>query len=303
MQNPLLTFVRRLTTLVVGSMLCANVYASTASVKDANIGFSQGANAYANARAYSDDNYKQTVLINFGVYSNEQATSVVRTYMPALKSLERSMTIKLGTPVDIRMHIAEDKAQGLDHLINRDVDFAAVDTHDYLDLKEAGIELRVLVAQNTVHTNLLSPWVTRAGLDKSVHDALKDSLLHLNNPKILSSLQLFGFVQSDESQYIGLTNSLLEKNASTDITESDIKVQRQAKRISSSAPNEPVLAAAHSDSPNAATGSNQSYDERDISINIAIPRELLQQAEQTQQKSLNVVIDLNSAATTSATAP
>jgi len=296
MIKQLLTSINRLSGLLIASALSTSVYASTGS----GAVYNQGANAFAKARAYSDESYKQPVLINFGVYSDARATSVVRTYMPALKSLERSMTIKLGAPVDIRMHIAQDKEQGLDHLINRDVDFTAVDTQDFLEMKESGIDLRILVAQNKTNTNRLSPLVTRAGLDDRVHDALKDSLLNLDNKKILSRLHLFGFVQSNESQYEQSNQLVPAANNSATTVEFETTTKKTVHGENTQSLKGPILGAANTDShdvQNTPDNLNQTHTEGDISISIAIPRALLKQAERTNQSSVNVVVDLNAIST------
>jgi len=199
MQNRKVTLTTYLAGLVFASAVCASATAS--STKSSYTPLSGGANAFANASAYSVVEVTQTINIDFGVHSDEDPTTVVRTYMPALKALERSMTTNLNAPVDIRMHIARDKSHGLDLLINRDVDFKAVDTEDFLEMRDSGIDLRVIAAQNAKNSNTLSPWVARAGLDDSIYDALKESLLSFKDRNVLSKLNLLGFVQSSTSQY------------------------------------------------------------------------------------------------------
>jgi len=289
-------FFNGLSGLLIATALSTSVYANAG----AGAGFQEGANAYANARNYSNVNYKQPVQINFGVYSDDQATSVVRTYMPALKSLERSMTIKLGTPVDIRMHIASDHKQGLDHLINQEVDFKALDTQDYLEMKQTGVDLRILVSQNTVHTNLLSPWVTRAGLDGDIHEALKDSLLNLQNRKILSGMEILGFVQSHESQFTEKNQTNSVANNLSEPVKSGLTNPMKVSKKNTLTAQPPILGAAqseHIELESTFNNSKQNNTQSDLSINIAFPRELLKQAERPNQSRVNVVIDLNKVST------
>ena len=143
----------------------------------------------------------ETLVLNFGVFSNDSATTVVRSYMPTLKVLETSMEKILNRTVDIRMHIAAKPKQGSDQLIQGNVDFASLDTTSYITVKKSNPELRVLAGNNSMNSNVLTPWVARSGLHDSIFVALRESLFSVKNSKVLTSLKTFGFVQSHDAQY------------------------------------------------------------------------------------------------------
>ncbi len=84
-----------------------------------------------------------TVRLNFGVYSSNKPTAMVRTFKPTLKALENSMADKLGRKVDIRMQIAKDYDQGVADLINGKVDFSRFGPASYIQAKKenGGLEL------------------------------------------------------------------------------------------------------------------------------------------------------------------
>jgi ABC-type phosphate/phosphonate transport system substrate-binding protein len=151
---------------------------------------------------------KDALTLNFGVFSNANPTAVVRTYMPALKELESSMSAMLDRTVDIRMHISKDQAQGVAYLNQGTVDFASLSNANYLKSKTSNPQIRILAARNAMDSTTLTPWVAKAGMHDSVFMALRESLFNLRNSKALTSLRAFGFVQSDDSQYAHLKTSL-----------------------------------------------------------------------------------------------
>jgi len=201
------------------------------------------------------------------------------------------------------MHIARDKSHGLDLLINRDVDFKAVDTEDFLEIRDSGIDLRVIAAQNAKNSNTLSPWVARAGLDDPIYDALKESLLSFKDRNVLSKLNLLGFVQSSTSQYqiadeiqSNNTRYIPKRNSSRELAslESVIKASTTEEK-------EPQLLAAMpipSDNRTSSHIKENMTSSRDMSINIVIPEDLLELAEKTNSSNVNVVIDLKNFSTT-----
>lgn len=143
----------------------------------------------------------ETLSLNFGVFSTDDASSLVRRYMPTLKALETSMSTKLSRDVDIRMHISTNQNQGTSYLSRGQVDFASLMNESYLTSKQTNPDLRILAAQNAMDSITLTPWVARSGMHDSVFLALRESMFELKNSKVLTSLKAFGFVQSHDSQY------------------------------------------------------------------------------------------------------
>ena len=143
----------------------------------------------------------ETLSLNFGVFSTDDASSLVRRYMPTLKALETSMSTKLSRDVDIRMHISTNQNQGTSYLSRGQVDFASLKNESYLTSKQTNPDVRILAAQNAMNSITLTPWVARSGMHDSVFLALRESMFELRNSKVLTSLKAFGFVQSHDSQY------------------------------------------------------------------------------------------------------
>lgn len=147
---------------------------------------------------------EDTLTLNFGVYSTDNATLVVRKYMPALKMLEHSLSAKLDRTVDIRMHIAKTQKQAAQQLQEGYVDFASLSSDSYLESKSLNPKLRILAAENAMDSTVLTPWVARSGMHERDFHALRESMFGLKNTKVLTSLKAFGFVQSHDSQYATL---------------------------------------------------------------------------------------------------
>jgi len=88
------------------------------------------------------------VRLNFGVYSSNKPTAMVRTFKPILNALETSMAEKLGTDVDIRMQIAKDYEQGIADLTNGKVDFSRFGPASYIEAKRENKHLEILAMEN-----------------------------------------------------------------------------------------------------------------------------------------------------------
>jgi ABC-type phosphate/phosphonate transport system substrate-binding protein len=178
---------------------------------------------------------KDTLTLNFGVFSTNNPTSVVRQYMPALKELEQSMTAKLDRTVDIRMHISSERGQGAFYLNQGNVDFASLNNESYLKSKSSNPKLRILAAQNAMNSTTLTPWVARAGMHDSIFMALRESLFNIKNSKVLTGLKAFGFVQSHDSQY-AIYSTEPEYAAVLATSKTLSARQIQASRVSKSEP-------------------------------------------------------------------
>ena len=69
---------------------------------------------------------------------------------------------------------------------------------------ESGGLLRPLVT----FANVTKPWVTRAGLDKEIVDALRAGLLDLKDPATLKPLKVSGFTATSDVEYIPVQQSM-----------------------------------------------------------------------------------------------
>lgn len=89
-----------------------------------------------------------TLRLNFGVYSSNKPSSMVRVYRPILKELEKNMSRRLNRNVDIRMQIAKDYDQGISHLINGRVDFSKFGPSPYIEAKRMNNGISILAIEN-----------------------------------------------------------------------------------------------------------------------------------------------------------
>ncbi|ASJ70171.1 PhnD/SsuA/transferrin family substrate-binding protein [Granulosicoccus antarcticus] len=96
-----------------------------------------------------------TVRLNFGVYSSNKPSAMVKVYRPILRELEENMTRRLGQEVDIRMQIAKDYDQGISHLINGRVDFSAFGPASYLEAKRMNKDISILAIENVNNSKVV----------------------------------------------------------------------------------------------------------------------------------------------------
>jgi len=86
--------------------------------------------------------------LNFGVYSSNKPSAMVRVFKPALKELEQRMGERLEREVDIRMQIARDYERGITDLTEGRVDFSRFGPASYIEAKRSNPELRILAMEN-----------------------------------------------------------------------------------------------------------------------------------------------------------
>jgi len=89
-----------------------------------------------------------TLRLNFGVYSSNKPSAMVKVYRPILKELETSMSARLNRDVDIRMQIAKDYDQGISHLVKGRVDFSAFGPASYVEAKRMNKDINILAVEN-----------------------------------------------------------------------------------------------------------------------------------------------------------
>lgn len=103
---------------------------------------------FVNLLGLSNLNAEERVRLNFGVYSSNKPTAMVRTFKPILNALENSIADKLGRDVDIRMQIAKNYDQGIADLANGKVDFSRFGPASYIEAKRENQDLEILAMEN-----------------------------------------------------------------------------------------------------------------------------------------------------------
>jgi len=90
----------------------------------------------------------KALRLNFGVYSSNKPSAMVKIFKPTLKELESRMSEKLGREVDIRMQIAKDYEQGISHLTSGKVDFSRFGPASYLEAKATNKEIKIAAMES-----------------------------------------------------------------------------------------------------------------------------------------------------------
>lgn len=88
------------------------------------------------------------VNLRFGVYTSDKPTTMVKMFRPVLNALENQLTKKLDEPVHISLQVASSYQQGVDDLVNGQVDFARMGPASYVTSKSRNPELQLLAMEN-----------------------------------------------------------------------------------------------------------------------------------------------------------
>lgn len=86
-------------------------------------------------------------------------------------------------------------------------DAGALEETTFAKLVASGVPIRALVT----FPNATRPWISRAGLEPRIRDALRQALLNLNDPDALQALRFDGFVEGSDSEYQP-TREAIEEN-------------------------------------------------------------------------------------------
>ena len=112
----------------------------------------------------------EPVRLDFGVYSSNKPSAMVRVFKPALNRLEESMSEHLGREVDIRMRIAKDYDQGIADLAEGRVDFSHFGPSSYIEAKRMNPDLGIL-AMDTVKGSKVFYGIIAVHEDSDIRDA------------------------------------------------------------------------------------------------------------------------------------
>lgn len=88
------------------------------------------------------------ITLSLGLYTSNKPSSMVRKFRPIVKHLELKMTEKLGKPVNIRMQLAKNYEQGIQHLTAGKVDFSRFGPASYIEAKRSNPDLEILAMES-----------------------------------------------------------------------------------------------------------------------------------------------------------
>jgi len=248
--------------------------------------------------------------LSFGVYTSNKPTAMVKKFKPMLKAIEKDLEARLGEPVKIRIQVAKDYTQGIQHLATGKVDFSRFGPASYVEAKRTNPDLRILALESSkgekvfygiicvkddsgisdvkqlagksfafgdelstigrflsqqylvnhgIYSSSLSrfdyldrhdkvgtsvgagqfdagalnegtfkklikkdvpirelarfpnvqkPWIARSGLSDRLYEAIRESLLEMENKRALASLKKDGFVEGDDSDFASIRDAI-----------------------------------------------------------------------------------------------
>lgn len=86
--------------------------------------------------------------LNFGVYTSNKPTAMVKKFKPIMKAIEKHMSRNLGERVKIRIQVAKNYNQGISHLASGKVDFSRFGPASYVEAKESNDGLEILALES-----------------------------------------------------------------------------------------------------------------------------------------------------------
>ena len=86
--------------------------------------------------------------LSFGVYTSNKPTAMVKQFRPVLNAIEAHMSKTLGDEVKIRIQVAQNYEQGVQHLTNGKVDFSRFGPASYVMAKKANPDLEILALES-----------------------------------------------------------------------------------------------------------------------------------------------------------
>ncbi len=90
----------------------------------------------------------ETMLLRFGTYTRDKATTIVRSHRPIMNLLQESLTRRLGMPVKISIQVSRNYEEGARSLIEGRVDFSRFGPASYVLTKDAAPGISLLGADS-----------------------------------------------------------------------------------------------------------------------------------------------------------
>ena len=91
---------------------------------------------------------KSDIELNFGVYTSDKATSMVKMFRPILNHLEESVSRELNDAVTIHLQVYNSYETGIQSLVSGKVDFSRMGPASYIISKKKNNDIRLLAMEN-----------------------------------------------------------------------------------------------------------------------------------------------------------
>ena len=89
-----------------------------------------------------------TEVLNFGLYTSDKPSAMIRQFRPVLDELENDVSARLGKDVKIRIQVASSYELGMENLVQGRVDFARFGPASYVSAKKMNPGLRVIAMEH-----------------------------------------------------------------------------------------------------------------------------------------------------------
>ena len=88
------------------------------------------------------------LTLSLGLYTSNKPSTMVRKFRPIVQQLEQEMSARLGKTVSIRMQLAKNYQQGIEHLTAGKVDFSRFGAASYVEAKKSNPDLQILAMES-----------------------------------------------------------------------------------------------------------------------------------------------------------
>ncbi len=92
---------------------------------------------------------KSDIELDFGVYTSDKATSMVKMFRPILNHLEESLSKELNDTVNINLQVSNSYESGIQSLVSGKVDFSRMGPASYVISKNRNDNIRLLAMENS----------------------------------------------------------------------------------------------------------------------------------------------------------
>lgn len=88
------------------------------------------------------------IALSFGLYTSNKPSTMIRNYRPIVDRIQHRLAAKLGNPVKIRIQLASDYEQGIQHLASGKVDFSRFGPAAYIEARASNPGLQILALES-----------------------------------------------------------------------------------------------------------------------------------------------------------
>jgi len=88
------------------------------------------------------------IMLTFGTYASDKATTMVKKFRPVLNALEQEFEAISTEKIKIKLHIARSYQIGIDNIINGKVDIARLGPASYIKAKEHSAGMQLLAMES-----------------------------------------------------------------------------------------------------------------------------------------------------------